>query len=271
MNTFLSTGATLSTITLLTDFGLVDGYVGSMKGVIWQIAPNAQIADITHNIPPQDVFTGSYLLARSGIYFPANTVHIAVVDPGVGTERRPIAAQIGNQYFVGPDNGLVSFLLQLAIENDQPYRFVHTNQKKYWLEKVSFVFHGRDIFSPIGAHLSNGVPLEELGDVISDPILLDIPQAKAAQHKISGNVLQIDHFGNITTNIHVKLLAGHEVKHIQYKNIDFGTLSKSFGEKEPGEWVATIDSFEYLSLSIVNGNAAEKLNASIHDVVEVIF
>jgi S-adenosyl-L-methionine hydrolase (adenosine-forming) len=261
----------LAFLSLLTDFGIEDGYVGAMKGVIWQIAPDTQIADLTHHIPPQDVFTGSYLLARSGSYFPQGTVHVAVVDPGVGTARRPMAAKLGKFYFVGPDNGLVTFMAQMALNQGETCRYVHLTNKAYWLEQISHVFHGRDIFAPVGAHLCRGVALEELGEMMDDPILLDIPQVQQQGQSILGHVIQIDHFGNLTTDIPAHMLAGKHVANILYQTTNFGRLAQSFGEKAVGDWVAMIDSFNYLSLSIVNGNAASTLHAQFGDPVEVIF
>jgi S-adenosylmethionine hydrolase len=261
----------LSFLTLLTDFGIEDGYVASMKGVIWQLSPDTQITDITHAIPPQDVFTGSYLLARTANYFPQGTVHVGVVDPGVGTARRPIAARIGDQYFVGPDNGLITFLVKQAQTSWQSCHFIHLNHPEYWLPNVSRVFHGRDIFAPVGAHLCRGVPLNELGDSIDNPVLLDIKDATYSNTNILGAILQIDHFGNLTTNIHESLFNGKFVDKIIYKEIDFGELAQSFGEKKPGEWVALIDSYAHLSLSLVKGNAASTLNARVGDQVNVVF
>lgn len=260
----------MSFLTLLTDFGIEDGYVGAMKGVIWQIAPETQIADLTHHVPAQDIFTGSYLLARSSTYFPQGTVHVAVVDPGVGTTRRPLAAKIGAHYFVGPDNGLITFLVQQAAAKGEVCQYVHTNRQEYWLPDVSRVFHGRDIFAPVGAHLCRGVPLEAFGDPINDPILFEIPRVQQTAKEIIGAVLQIDHFGNITTNIGDEILKGKTPIKIRYQNINFGPLAQSFAEKAPGEWVALIDSYHHLSLSMVNGNAAATLSAHIGDRVEVV-
>ncbi len=259
----------MSFLTLLTDFGIEDGYVASMKGVIWQISPDTQIADITHAVPPQDVFTGSYLLARTSAYFPPGTVHVAVVDPGVGTARRPLAARIGDQYFVGPDNGLITFLVKQAHSKWQSCHYVHLNQEKYWLPDVSRVFHGRDIFAPVGAYLCKGVPLNALGDGVDNPILLDVQEASIHHGNILGSIVQIDHFGNISTNIHETMIMGKEVENILYKEINFGKLAQSFGEKNSGEWVALIDSYNHLSLSLVNGNAASTLNARVGDQVNV--
>jgi S-adenosyl-L-methionine hydrolase (adenosine-forming) len=145
-------------ISITTDFGQLNGFVGVMKGVIWGIAPAGQIADITHDIPPQNVRLGAYALWRAVPFFPPGSIHIAVVDPGVGTHRRPIGAQLGSQRFILPDNGLITPMLEDAEKAGQLIEIVHLNNPAYWLPEVSHTFHGRDIFAPTGAHLAAGVP-----------------------------------------------------------------------------------------------------------------
>lgn len=162
-------------VTLLTDFGLQDHFVGVMKGVIAEIAPQTKVIDISHQIHPQNVIEGSRMLKEAVPYFPAGTVHVAVVDPGVGTHRRAVAAQIGSQFFVAPDNGLLSPLIERAKEKGEVLVIVALDQPKYWLPEPSRSFHGRDIFAPVGAHLANGVPLQKLGQTISDPVLINFP------------------------------------------------------------------------------------------------
>ena len=143
----------MSLITLLTDFGLKDGNVGVMKGVILGIAQDATIVDLSHHISPQNVHEAALILLRSVSYFPASTIHVVVVDPGVGTSRRPIAAQLGDQYFVGPDNGVITMLLDFTKKQGLTVKIFHLNQPQYWLAEVSNVFHGRDIFAPAAGHL----------------------------------------------------------------------------------------------------------------------
>src|SRR5512137_720462 len=150
-------------ITLTTDFGLKDGFVGTMKGVIWSICPSAQIADISHAIAPQNVLEGALVLWHAHAFFPPGTVHVAVVDPGVGTRRRPLAARIGEHFFVGPDNGLFTPEYEEAEKNGWLLEIVHLTNEKYFLPQVSRTFHGRDIFAPAAAHLADGVRLGELG------------------------------------------------------------------------------------------------------------
>ena len=159
----------MSIITLLTDFGNRDGFVGSMKGVIWGLAPQVQIADLTHEIEPQNVREGALILASCVPFFPPGTVHIAVVDPGVGTSRRPLAARLGSQYFVGPDNGLITFWLESAMNSHQKIQLIHLDKPQFWLGEISSTFHGRDIFAPVGAHLANGIAIQSLGSPLDDP------------------------------------------------------------------------------------------------------
>ena len=162
----------MTVITLLTDFGLRDGYPGVMKGIIWKIAPDVQIADISHSIKPQNIHQGALALARTASFFPPGTIHVAVIDPGVGTLRRPIGLRIGVYHFIGPDNGLFTLVLENAEARHTDIQVVHLDQKKFWLPEISRVFHGRDIFAPCAAHLALGVTLEEMGALINDPIRL---------------------------------------------------------------------------------------------------
>jgi S-adenosyl-L-methionine hydrolase (adenosine-forming) len=259
----------LRVITLTTDFGLKDGYAGVVKGVIWKIAPEVQVADISHQINPQDVKEGALTLGRAAAFFPEGTIHLGVVDPGVGTGRRAIAAQLGSQYFVGPDNGLFTVLLERAERNKQTVNVIHLNQPQYWLPSVSNVFHGRDIFAPSAAHLAQGVALENLGTLIQDPQRLELPVPRRLAGGWRGQVLSIDHFGNLSTNLEKDLLAGVENVKIRYKNWTIDGLLRTFGDGEPGQFVALIDSSDHLSLNVVNGSAAEQFQAKVGDEVEI--
>ncbi len=165
----------MTVITLTTDFGLRSGFAGVMQGVIYGLAPQARIVDITHFVSPQDIQEGAYTLWRAVPFFPKGTIHVYVVDPGVGTRRRPLAAQLGDQFFVGPDNGLLTPLIEDAERNQQQIEFVHLDRPQFWLPKISRTFHGRDIFSPVAAHLANGISLHELGTPFSDPVRLELP------------------------------------------------------------------------------------------------
>jgi len=161
-------------ITFTTDFGLRSGFAGVMQGVVYNLAPQVKIVDISHFVSPQDIQEGAYTLARAAPFFPAGTIHVYVVDPGVGTARRPLAAQLGDYFYVGPDNGLLTPLIEDAEQNGRQIEFVHLNQAQFWRSKISRTFHGRDIFSPVAAHLANGVSFTELGTPITDPVRMNL-------------------------------------------------------------------------------------------------
>src|ERR1051325_1478315 len=196
----------MTVISLMTDFGIKDGTVGVMKGVIWGICPSAQIVDLCHMIQPQNIREAGYILARTVPYFPEGSIHVVVVDPGVGTQRRPMAAQIGDWFYVGPDNGLITNWLERAEVSGWSTEFVELTEHKYWLQNISNTFHGRDIFSPVAAYLASGVPLTDLGMPFTDPVKLILPKPIQLQNGWSGEVIHIDHFGNIGTNIRLEHL-----------------------------------------------------------------
>ena len=256
-------------ITLLTDFGLQDGYVGIMKGVIWGIAPGVQIADISHDVKAQDVLQGALALRRAVPYFPAGTVHVAVVDPGVGTSRRALAGHLGGQYFVGPDNGLFSLALERAEAQAQAVEWVHLTRREYWLPQVSAVFHGRDIFAPVAAHLANGVPLSALGEPVYDPVRLLFPQPKRTAGGWSAQVIHVDHFGNLATNLRRDQIGPAQSIVIRIKDVEIQGIVQAYGMGLPGEMVALFDSSDMLAIAVVHGNAAQMLQARIGDSVDV--
>jgi S-adenosylmethionine hydrolase len=269
-STFGDQGLHLKFITLLTDFGLQDGYPGVMKGVIWGIAPEAQIADLTHFIHPQNVLEGALVLGRSAPFFPTGTIHTAVVDPGVGTQRRPIAAWLGNFYFVGPDNGLFTVLFERAQQQGEKIQIIHLDRPGYWLPEISRVFHGRDIFAPVAAHLANGIPLVELGTPISNPYLLEIPQPQAIQGGWQGAVMHIDGFGNLGTNLEKQHMPQDAVAQVKLCGETIQSIVGTFGDGQPGQLIALFDSSSRLSVCVVNGNAAQRLQARVGDRVEVV-
>jgi S-adenosylmethionine hydrolase len=260
----------LSFITLLTDFGLHDGYNGVLKGVIWNILPEAQIADISHTIAPQNIAEGALILARTAFFFPAGTVHVAVVDPGVGTARRPIAMQLGEHFFVGPDNGLFTLVRQRAERQGLPVEMVALDQPKYWRPQVSNVFHGRDIFSPVAAHLASGVPLSEVGSPISDPVQLEMPLPVRTAQGWTGQVLAADMYGNLATNIYQSDLAGMDVRRIRIAGEEIHGMVRTFGDRPAGELIALIDSDDELAICVVNGSAAARLQVGPGAEVEVM-
>ncbi|MBN1536690.1 MAG: SAM-dependent chlorinase/fluorinase [Anaerolineales bacterium] len=259
----------MSIITITTDFGIKDGNVGAMKGVIWNIAPQAQIADLSHLISPQNIQEAALIVARAAPYFPDGAIHVVVVDPGVGTERRPIAGRLGSQFVVGPDNGVFTLLLQYFEQNNQLVQWVHLDQPHYWLKKISHVFHGRDIFAPVAAHLASGVALEELGSPINDPLRLNVKQPQRTVYGWRGDIIHIDHFGNIHTSIRAEHLGDASVATIRLCGVNIHGLVQTFGERSSGELVALFGSNGNLIVSVVNGNAVRRLNARLEDSVEV--
>lgn len=259
----------MSVITLTTDFGTSDKDVGVLSGVIWNIAPQARVVDLTHAIPPQNILAAQVVLSNCTAYFPDGTVHLVVVDPGVGTERRAIAAQLGDQFFVGPDNGLVTPLLEQAEAERRTVEIYHLNKPEYWRAQVSSVFHGRDIFAPVAAHLARGVPLAALGERISDPIRARIPSPVLEGDAWRGQVLQVDHFGNLTSNIHTGHLQGMGAVQVIIGGQVIDGLSRTFGDAPAGELIALIGSSNWLSICIVNGSAAGRLNARAGDPIEI--
>ena len=260
----------MNLITLTTDFGTEDGNVGVMKGIIWGIAPGVQIADISHQVAPQNIRQAAFILARQAFYFPEGTVHVVVVDPGVGTSRRPIAARIGTQFFVGPDNGVFSPLYLRAEKEGWPLEIVHTNRPEFWREEISNVFHGRDIFSPIGAHMALGTELTDLGKPIQDPVRIAWVKPQRQENALVGELIHIDHFGNMFVNITAEHLSGLKVIAVQVGDYRLSGMAKTFGDKAPGELIALYSSTQELLIAQVNGNAAKTLNAKIGDTVEVL-
>lgn len=260
-------------ITLMTDFGLKDGNVGVMKGVIWGIAPQSQIIDLSHLIGPQNVSEAALILSRSAPYFPQGTIHLVVVDPGVGTARRPIAAQIGSQFFVGPDNGILTAWLEQSENRGQKSRFYQLDRPQYWLAEVSHVFHGRDIFAPIAAHLANGTALDALGSPISNPLRLQLPQPQPVPNGLLGEIIHIDHFGSLSTNIRREhldpLLASQAEIIVRLGSVEIKGMVNTFGERPAGELVALYGSTGSLIISVVNGSAAKRLNIEPGERVEV--
>lgn len=252
-------------ITLLTDFGLQDEFVGVMKGVIWSIAPQARIADITHAIQPQNVLHGALMLWRAYRYFPAGSIHLAVVDPGVGTNRRGVALQVGQHTFVGPDNGLFT----VPLNSGEPIQAVSLDNPAYRLSTLSRTFHGRDLFAPAAAHLANGVPLNEFGAPVTGLVKIEIPRPLRIANTWQAQVLLVDSFGNLITNLSRADLAGQTVIEITCQGEKISGLSETFGGSQPGSLIAMLDSADSLSLCLVNGSAARRLAAGAETTVEV--
>jgi len=258
-------------ISLTTDFGTSDFGVGEMLGVIYAIAgEDVRVADLTHDVPPQNVLDAAVILGRHTPYFPEGSIHIVVVDPGVGTHRRPIAARLGKQFFVGPDNGVFTLMLRNAQRDGEPVQVVHTNRPRYWLENVSAIFHGRDIFAAVGAHLAAGVPLEELGEIINDPVLLDLAEPRPIEGGWEGVITRVDHFGNLESNIDASLIKDLGPVDVIVGGAAIHGLVETFGAARAGDLVAMIDSSGVIAVSVVNGSAAGFLNVAQGDSFRIL-
>jgi hypothetical protein len=252
----------------MTDFGFSAAAV--MKGVILGLAPNVTFIDVDHFVAPQNVREGAMILEYGAEYYPDDTIHICVIDPGVGTARRPMAARFGTQIYVGPDNGLITMMVDRARREGWPMAFYHLNQPKYWLPEVSNIFHGRDIFAPVAAHLANGVPFAELGSPLDDPVLLPLPSLERTPDGLRGEITDIDYFGNIATNIRKSDLTGLGGVTVRVREANIVGLVQTFGERPAGELIALINEVGVLSVAVTNGNAGKRLGAQIGDRVEVI-
>ncbi|NOZ22978.1 MAG: SAM-dependent chlorinase/fluorinase [Planctomycetes bacterium] len=254
-------------ITLLTDFGLRDPYVGQMKGVILGIAPDVGVVDLTHDIAPQDVFDGAYVLKSSYRYFPRGTVHVAVVDPGVGTERKAIALRAEGHYFVVPDNGIVS----LITADTPPAEVVELTNREYFLPDVSWTFHGRDIFAPVAAHIANGMALRDFGESLQRIEKLDLPRPRHDRECVRGEVIHIDRFGNLITNIRDSDLVMIRKSQCKIRIADkiIKGVKSSYGAVGKREILALFGGSGLLEVSVNLGNAAAALKAGKGTHVEV--
>lgn len=271
-------------ITLTTDFGTSDGYVASMKGVILGINPSVAIADISHAIEPQSIRQAAFILHTSWRYFPNGTVHVVVVDPGVGSNRRIVALKTPSACFIAPDNGVLSYILhdlsQLPETTDYPTTAVATKKalpegceaisvtnKEYWRQPVSSTFQGRDIIAPVAAHLSLDLPLTEFGEPVAALRSFPIPEPfRDATGHIIGNIIHIDRYGNLVTNLRSKdIPPGGAAVEIRNQRIDGTTPYYARGSG----LMAVVGGNDYLELSVRNGSAADLLGARVGDTVTI--
>lgn len=257
-------------ISLLTDFGLQDTFVGVMKGVIYGIAPEVRIVDLSHQVQPQNILQGAVLLGDAWRYFPSGSIHLAVVDPDVGTQRLGMSARIGGHYFVAPNNGLLSAVFEQAEQSGHEVLAVRLENERYWLPSVSRTFHGRDIFAPVAAHLAAGVELESLGGKLDSPARIAIPRPQRTDSGWHGEVLMIDRFGNLITNVRIEHLESEVVGEVRLAGAVVRRMAATFGEANSGELISLLDSSGRLSISLVNGSAMEELGVGVGDEVEVV-
>jgi hypothetical protein len=304
----------MAIITLTTDFGTDDPYVGFMKGVILAIAPGTTIVDLTHAIPPQDIRQAAWVLGTSIAYFPAGTIHLAVVDPGVGSTRRALALEVDGALLVGPDNGIFSAILgrfrgqsrgwagphpdplpreEGTASSRGRMRAVALTNPAFHRRPISPTFHGRDIFAPAAAHLARGVPLEELGPIVDDPAIIDLPQPREVGAELEIHVVRIDHFGNLITDLSAEQWgtwagAGEapEAASAARARSDAQALADkppvaptapevwsgavpicgvalTFSDVAPGHAVAYLGSSGYMEIAVRNNHAARKLHLGI--------
>ncbi len=258
-------------VTLLTDFGLKDGFVGVMKGVMMEINPDIKMVDICHDVPAQDIQSASFVLGQSYAYFPENTLHVVVVDPRVGTLRRIIYVEAGYYRFLAPDNGV----LQYVFKWEKIFRVINVTNSDYFLPEQSSTFHGRDIFAPVAAHLTNGLDPKLLGDTVDAEVLKIASDPQSESDFIKGQIVHIDHFGNLITNVSNEMIHHilKEKKHfaINLADVKIEEISKTFYSKPIGCFLAYFDSCEYLAFAINGQNAAEKMGISIGDPFEIVF
>lgn len=254
----------MAVITLTTDFGLHDGYVAAMKGAILSIAPDVSLVDVSHQVPPQDVASGAYILSRSYRYFPAGSVHLAVVDPGVGSARRAILVETPEYRFVGPDNGLFSAVLQ----RESTWNAVEIRNAAYFRPEASPTFHGRDIFGPVAAHLCNGVTLAELGPRIADPVLLNLWSVQERDKVVAGWIVHVDRFGNAISNIEKRRME-HEGVRVRAGEFVFDRVCRTYADVPEGRSLALYGSDNTLEIAINGGNAARNLGLKRGDRIIV--
>ncbi len=273
-----------SVITLTTDFGTGDAYVASMKGVILTINPKAVIVDICHSVEPQNILQAAFILSTAHRYFPEGTIHLAIVDPGVGSQRKAIILKTPTAFFLAPDNGVLSYIIDEVDKTPTkptPNIPAHPEQRKlgaglkavnitnpdFWHKPVSATFHGRDIFAPVAAHLSLGVPINKFGDSLSHAYAFPIPRPyQDTKGNLIARILHIDSFGNLITNVRSSDLQGENITiNIGKQNIH--GLSQSYAEKEG--LAAIIGSSGYLEISLKNGSAANFLNAKVGDDIKL--
>ncbi len=257
-----------SIITLLTDFGTKDPYVASMKGVILNINPRCIVIDITHQVNPHDIQEGAFILANTYSYFPEGTIHLSVVDPGVGGTRKPILLVTQNYLFVGPDNGLFTLIAQ----REKVRQVVALTEKKYFLPKVSKTFHGRDLFAPVAAHLSLGIKPDAFGHKIDSVKELGLQKAIVRAGKLSGEILHIDTFGNLVSNIDEETLFRFTKKRpfvIRAGRKTIRGLKKGYWEGKKGKPIALLGSGGFLEVSVREGNAQKMLKVKRGDPIQI--
>jgi S-adenosylmethionine hydrolase len=262
------TGAPRPLITLLTDFGTRDAYVGSLKGVILSLNPEVRLVDLSHEVAPQDIRAGAFMLSEAAVYFPPGTIHLAVVDPGVGSHRRALAAWCRGHFWVGPDNGLFHLIFNRAPD----LAMVSLENPVYFRPRVSATFHGRDIFAPVSAHLSLGVNLDDLGPRVTDPVSLALPEPEIGPETIKGEIISVDRFGNLVSNIPAGLVASRLAERgwdLKAGPLSLKGLTRVYADAAPGEFLALTGSHGFVEIACAMDNAAHRLQAGVGLAVSI--
>lgn len=275
-------------ITLTTDFGSADGYAAAMKGVILSICPGVTFVDISHEVPPQDIAHAAFVLGTACPYFPGGAVHLAVVDPGVGTERQPLCLVTPDGAYVAPDNGILTYVIMSYMSNGMPGRAMMRedsfmqpmsvplprgcaayalSREEFWRKPVSYTFHGRDIFAPAAAHLAAGVPPEKLGDPLDRLVCLNVPRPQKRGNTILGRIIYVDRFGNLVSNIRLDGANGERVE-VEIEGRRISGLSRSYAGGP--ELLAIIGSHGYLEVAVRNGSAMQLIGAGMGSRVKVV-
>ncbi len=251
-------------VTLLTDFGNKDPYAGIVKGVLFSIKADLKVIDLTHEIGPQNIHQGAFVLGTSYKFFPARTIFIAVVDPGVGTERRGLVLEAGDYTFIAPDNGLLTY----PIIYEKEWRCYEIKNSSYLLHPISRTFQARDVFAPVAAHIAAGEPIENFGPPVHDPVQFKIAEPLSLEKEIKGQVVYVDGFGNVITNIPGELVIHKKVRSVKVKdhNLPFVT---TYGDVKQGKCAALVGSTGFIEIAVNGGDASAFLNASIGDEVLV--
>jgi len=257
-------------ITLTTDFGYADHWVGVMKGVMLSINPELVIVDLTHQVPPHDIISGALALADSFLFFPQGAIHVAVVDPGVGSNRRPIMVKTEKCYFVGPDNGLLWPAIERLGGFEDAWQI--TNQS-FMIKPISTTFHGRDIFAPVAAQLSLGTAATALGPAVHDLHKLILPRPVLKRGTIIGEVIKVDTFGNLMTNISIEHLRHLDPQKltVSLNGVVIGGITQSYADVPAGNALALVGSSGRVEIAVFQGNAAAHFTASRGTPVEIRF
>jgi S-adenosylmethionine hydrolase len=253
-------------ITLITDFGLRDPYVAMMKGVILSINPSARLIDISHQIRVGSILQGASIIRETFPFFPRGTVHVAVIDPGVGSDRRPIAIQSKSEFFVGPDNGL----FWPAIHDQKGVKVIHLTESRYFLDHLTYTFHGREVFAPVAAYLSLGIDVERMGPIVEDPVQLILPRPRKKEKSLYGQIVRMDNFGNLITNIHhteFEAFLESSQPIIEVGNLVIEKLSHIYSDVSEGEPLALMNSSNYLEIAVNLGRASEYIGMDSGEII----